>query len=81
MSHLYNLPPNHVLKLLSRMSTSYGDTLESIQTMTLVRNAANQPHYIMSLTTPDGRRLVKPTRFLSNPSPTSDLIDRVNPVD
>ena len=66
MNHLANLPPNHVLKLLSRVSTSYGDTLESIQTMTLVRTPAGAPDYILCLTTPDGRRLVKPTKFLAN---------------
>jgi len=64
MNHLANLPPNHVLKLLSRVSTSYGDTLESIQTMCLVRNGSGQPDYVLCLTTPDGRRLVKPTKFL-----------------
>ena len=64
MNHLANLPPNHVLKLLSRVSTSYGDTLESIQTMCLVRNGTGQPDYVLCLTTPDGRRLVKPTKFL-----------------
>ena len=64
MNHLANLPPNHVLKLLSRVSTSYGDTLESIQTMCLVRNASGAPDYVLCLTTPDGRRLVKPTKFL-----------------
>jgi hypothetical protein len=66
MNHLSTLPPNHVLKLLSRVSTSYGDTLEAIQTMTLVRTASGQPDYILCLTTPDGRRLVKPTKFLAN---------------
>ena len=66
MNHLANLPPNHVLKLLSRVSTSYGDTLESIQTMTLVRTPSGAPDYILNLTTPDGRRLVKPTKFLAN---------------
>jgi len=69
INHLSTLPPNHVLKLLSRMSTSYGDTLESIQTMTLIRTTTGQPHYILSLTTPDGRRLVKPTKFLSSQNP------------
>ena len=64
MNHLANLPPNHVLKLLSRVSTSYGDTLESIQTMCLVRNSTGAPDYVLCLTTPDGRRLVKPTKFL-----------------
>ena len=64
MNHLANLPPNHVLKLLSRVSTSYGDTLESIQTMCLVRNGTGAPDYVLCLTTPDGRRLVKPTKFL-----------------
>jgi hypothetical protein len=64
MNHLMSLPPNHVLKLLSRHSTSYGETLESIQTMTLVRRENGQPDYILCLTTPDGRRLVKPTKFL-----------------
>jgi hypothetical protein len=66
MNHLSTLPPNHVLKLLSRVSTSYGDTLESIQTMTLVRTREGAPDYILCLTTPDGRRLVKPTKFLAN---------------
>jgi len=69
INHLSNLPPNHVLKLLSRVSTSYGDTLESIQTMCLVRTASGQPDYILCLTTPDARRLVKPTKFLTSFNP------------
>jgi len=73
INHLANLPPNHVLKLLSRVSTSYGDTLESIVTIALVRSSAGAPDYVLVLSTPDARRLVKPTNFLRSITPQSTM--------
>lgn len=50
--HLAALPPNHVLKLLCRHHTLWGEILESIVTLCLVRDAAGQPDFILLLSTP-----------------------------
>jgi hypothetical protein len=65
VNHLINLPPTHVLKLLTRLNTTYGDTLELIQTLSLVRTPDGLPDHIVSFTTPDSRRLVKPSALLN----------------
>lgn len=62
VSHLAALPPNHVLKLLARYNTLWGDILESIVTMCLIRDEKGQPDYILVLSTPDCRRLLKASR-------------------
>ena len=63
LNQLANMPPLHALKLLSRVRPKHGETLESIQTMCLVRAVTGAPDYILCLTTTDGRRIVKPTEL------------------
>lgn len=59
VNHLASLPANHCLKLLSRHMTAYGDILESVTTLCLVRDGKGQAEYMLSLTTPDSRRLLR----------------------
>lgn len=67
VNHLSALPPNHVLKLLCRHHTLWGEILESIVTLCLIRDAKGDPDYIMILSTPDCRRLLTPATH--HPSP------------
>lgn len=77
VNHLAALPHNHVLKLLCRHHTLWGEILESIVTLCLVRDEAGQPDYIMALSTPDCRRLLTPATHHASPhmgvvSPSQD---------
>jgi hypothetical protein len=60
VSHLAALPPSHVLKLLCRHHTLWGEILESIVTLSLVRDHKGRPSHIIMLSTPDCRRLLTP---------------------
>ena len=62
MNHLSSLPSHHVLKLLSHIGTAYGETLESIVTMSLIRDSDGRPDHILCVSTPDTRRFVAPVR-------------------
>jgi len=58
INHLAAMPNGHVLKLLGRHLTMWGEILECIVTICLVRDEHGQPDYILCLTTPDSRRLL-----------------------
>jgi len=60
VSHLAALPANHVLKLLCRHHTVWGEILESIVTLSLVKDYKGNPDHIIMLSTPDCRRLLTP---------------------
>jgi hypothetical protein len=62
VAHLAALPSNHVLKLLSRHHTLWGEILESIVTLCLVRDSNGKPDYILLLSTPVRKEQIEKNR-------------------
>lgn len=59
INHILSLPSNQALRLLCRICTSYGDTMEFVPSLAVIRNSQGHPDHILMLSTPDSRRLVK----------------------